>query len=234
MLGKKKKDYSSLKNPKDKNALVRFLKKAWYFIWHDDSILSWLVNLVLAFVLIKFIIYPGIGLIFGTSYPIVAVVSSSMEHQESFDKWWLEQAYCGDYGCGARCLCTQGDWYNARNISKREFEDFRFTNGFNRGDIMVLFGIQPKDVRVGDVIVYNANRPVPTYPIIHRVVKIRSEEKIYFETKGDNNINSINDGYLNEHAISETQLIGRAVFRIPYLGYVKIWFTEIFVAPFTK
>ena len=42
------------------------------------------MNVVLAFVLIKFIIYPGAGLIMGTRLPVVAVVSESMEHQGPF------------------------------------------------------------------------------------------------------------------------------------------------------
>ena len=57
-----------------------FLKKAWHFIWEDDSVLSWLVNIILAFVLIKFIVYPGLGFILQTTHPVVAVVSESMEH----------------------------------------------------------------------------------------------------------------------------------------------------------
>ena len=65
--------------------LKKLWKKTWYFIWDDDSIYSWLVNVVLAFVLIKFIVYPVLGLLLQTNYPIVAVVSSSMEHDEDFE-----------------------------------------------------------------------------------------------------------------------------------------------------
>ena len=63
-------------------------KNVWKFIWEDDSIWSWMLNIILAFVLIKFIVYPGLGLLLGTSYPVVAVVSESMEHNEPFDEWW--------------------------------------------------------------------------------------------------------------------------------------------------
>ena len=64
----------------DKKKFINILKKTWHFIWEDDSVWSWIVNIILAIVLIKFIIYPGLGLVLGTSYPIVAVVSDSMEH----------------------------------------------------------------------------------------------------------------------------------------------------------
>ena len=62
-------------------------KKVWHFIWEDNSIWSWIVNIILAFILIKFIVYPGLGLALGTSYPIVAVVSNSMEHEPSMASW---------------------------------------------------------------------------------------------------------------------------------------------------
>ena len=61
----------------------QYLKKIWNFIWNDDSIWSWLLNLILAFLIIRYLIYPLLGIILGTSYPIVAVVSESMEHKLS-------------------------------------------------------------------------------------------------------------------------------------------------------
>ena len=66
------------------------LRKIWNFIWYDDSWLSWILNLIIAFLLVKFIIYPGVGLVLGTEFPIVAVVSSSMEHNSNFDNWWSD------------------------------------------------------------------------------------------------------------------------------------------------
>src|SRR3989338_418222 len=68
--------------------LKKFLKKLWYFIWEDDGILSWIANIALSFILIKFVVYPGLGLLLTTSHPVVAVVSESMEHNNGFDGWW--------------------------------------------------------------------------------------------------------------------------------------------------
>jgi hypothetical protein len=45
-----------------------FFGKLWHFIWNEDSIESWLINIVLAFVIIKFIVYPGLGLVLGTTH----------------------------------------------------------------------------------------------------------------------------------------------------------------------
>ena len=61
-------------------SIKQYLKKIWYFLWEDDSLISWVASVVFAFLLIKFIIFPGLGLILGTKFPIVAVVSGSMEH----------------------------------------------------------------------------------------------------------------------------------------------------------
>ena len=64
------------------------LKKVWHFIWEDNSIWSWIANIALAFVLIKFVVYPGLGFLLNTTHPVVAVVSESMEHNSDFDSWW--------------------------------------------------------------------------------------------------------------------------------------------------
>ncbi len=185
-----------------------FLKKTWNFLWHDDSLLSWIVSFVIAFLLVKFVVYAGIGLLLGTNYPIVAVVSGSMEHEGlNFDTWWAEN----------------GEWYESRDITKEEFSKFMFKNGFNKGDIMVLVGEEAKDIKKGDILVFEANSQ---HPIIHRVVDIDEKSgEYYFQTKGDNNPDSYEQ--LGERDIAENQIIGKAVFRVPLLGWVKIVFAEL-------
>ena len=188
------------------------LRKIWYFIWEDDSIWSWIANIVLAFVLIKFIVYPGLGYLLQTSHPVVAVVSESMEHNSGFSNWWAKG----------------GDWYSKNQITKEEFEKFPFRNGFNKGDIMILKGKKPENILVGNVIVFWSSKKDP---IIHRVVKKWKEDgKYYFQTKGDNyrtNQISIKSVSLDETRISEDQIVGNAIGRVPMLGYIKIWFVEL-------
>ncbi len=184
------------------------LGKVWQFIWHDNSIWSWLVNVLLAYLLIRFIVYPGLGLAFGTKIPVVAVVSGSMEHDDGFDAWWQ----------------VQQKWYSDNNITLAAFEGFPLTNGFNKGDLMVLKGEQPQDLKIGDVIVFQS--PIQSDPIIHRIVKIWQEKGVYhFQTKGDHNSRS--EPSIYETDITPDKILGTAFFRVPLLGWVKIGFVEL-------
>mgnify|MGYP001613382031 CR=1 FL=1 len=194
----------------------RSLKKLWYFIWEDNSIWSWIANVVLAFILIKFIVYTSLGFVLHTSHPVVAVVSESMEHNNGFEKWWEKS----------------NKWYVENDIKKENFDKFPLKNGFNKGDIMTLKGKKPEKIEVGDVVVFwSAKRD----PIIHRVVKKwQAGNTYYFQTKGDNyktNPTSIKSAFLDETNVSKEQIVGNAVLRIPLLGYIKIWFVEFFVEP---
>ena len=190
-------------------------KKIWHFIWEDNSALSWVVNIILAFVLIKFIVYPTLAFVFSTSYPIVAVISTSMEHDNNFDDWWDSQASCPD-------SCSQGEFYEEHTVSKDQFQNFIFKDGFNKGDIMFLHGSNPEDIKVGEVIVFNGRR---SDPIIHRVIDKWDEDGVFhFTTKGDHN-QAIHAG-IGEQDITEDRIIGKAFIRLPFFGWIKILFVK--------
>ncbi|MBU1198333.1 MAG: signal peptidase I [Nanoarchaeota archaeon] len=182
--------------------------KIWYFLWHDNSTISWIINIILAYLIIKFIIFPGIGLLFGTSTPVVSVISSSMEHNEQFDQWWAENE----------------EYYSSLNITKADFEEFPFKNGFSKGDVIVLFGKNPEDIIIGDVIVFKSRTPEP---YIHRVIKKEYTSEFVFQTKGDNNNAPLRNSEIDETKILENQILGRAALRIPWLGYIKIGIFEL-------
>ncbi len=195
------------------------LRKTWNFFWHDDSLTSWVANVLVAFLVIRFILYPLLGMALGTSFPIVAVVSESMEHglhegklcgnyykdfKESFDNYWEV--------CGA--------WYEQQGISKEQFRNFPFSNGFNKGDVIVLWRAHRENLEVGDILIFEGDRP---QPIIHRTAKVWEEEgKRFYQTRGDHN-NVLVPG---EDKIDESRIYGQGWFRIPYLGWVKILFVE--------
>lgn len=196
--------------------------KIWHFIWYDDSLLSWAVNIVLAYLIIQFLVYPFLSLLFGTSLPVVAVISCSMDHdytncgnRRSLD------VLCGEIGSGPTntdeywAVC--GEFYEERGISQNTFSEFPLKNGFKKGDVIVLRGVEPENVEVGDVLVFMAQR---AYPIIHRVVELNEDGS--FQTKGDHNPTQIIDSGLDETNIVPQAIIGKGFFRIPYVGYVKI------------
>ncbi|MEW5897068.1 MAG: hypothetical protein AB1668_05220 [Nanoarchaeota archaeon] len=202
-------------------------RKTWKFFWEDDSIWSWLANVIVAFLLIRFIAYPVLGMLLGTSFPIVAVVSESMQHDlhsgvlcgkefsqfhDSFDNYWK--------------VC--GGWYEAKGVTKEEFKKFPFQNGFYKGDVIVLWRANRNNIDIGDILIFQGNKP---QPIIHRIVKVWTEDSTYFyQTKGDHNADSIT-GTMGETKISEGRIYGKGLFRVPYLGWLKILFVEA-VRPF--
>jgi signal peptidase I len=209
--------------------------KTWYFIWEEDSLASWIVNIILAFVIIKFIVYPGLGFVLGTDYPLVAVVSGSMEHRAvaEYDEQCNRIGGEGMYIICGKALTERGyvpleqywelcgDWYDKRGITEEQFAQFPFRFGFNKGDIMVL--TSPNALKVGDVVVFQASQ---AYPIIHRVV---AKNNGIIQTKGDHNAEQLTfaKSGTDETRILEEQLLGKAAFKIPYAGYVKIWAVDL-------
>jgi len=214
-----------VENPKnkteDKKQKIKSpIAKFWDWLWHSDSWLSWVVALIFAFVTVKFIFFPILSLIMGTQLPLVVVESSSMEHpaggffgnlilsQTSVEKWWQDEVN------GVK----RGEWYEERNIGITDAKDWPLRTGFDKGDIMIVWGrFNPK---VGDVIIFNANTQ---HPIIHRIVSINGDT---IQTKGDNN----NGQLAVEKTISKSEILGKAVFKIPKLGWLKLIFVEIFNA----
>lgn len=189
------------------------LQKMWWFIWEDESIWSWIVNVILAVVIIKFLIYPSLGFMLGTTHPVVAVISGSMEHDGSFDDWW-------EYKCKINELVfRQADFYASKDIDKQTFKTFRFKNGFNTGDLMILKS--KKDLEVGDIIVFQP--PKEREPVIHRIIEINTQNgNNYYTTKGDHNCGSSQA----EDNLPESAIIGEAVGRVPFLGMIKLAFIK--------
>ena len=192
-----------------KKGFKDFWKKFWFLLWKDDSFRGWAFSIIFLFIFIKFIFFPGLSLVTGTSLPLAIVESCSMYHKgnllSNFDSWWQRHE----------------DKYSEFTINQLDFQDFSLKNGFNKGDILFIVRASPEKLKEGDIIIFNANQ---RNPVIHRIVDIRdtSEGKI-FSTIGDNN-----NGQLNfENKITEDMLVGKAVARIaPYFGWVKLVFYD--------
>ena len=86
---------------------------------------------------------------------------------------------------------------------------------FNIGDVAIIKKCNVNDITVGDIIQYR----MEGYTVVHRVVKKnQSGGRVTFITKGDNNNSPDSD------PVTEDQLIGKAIFKIKYIGYPAIWF----------
>ncbi len=187
----------------------QFLKKFWFIVWKDDSIKGWVISLIFLFLVIKFIFFPFMNLVTGTSLPLAIVESCSMYHKanvfSNFDNWWERH----------------DDKYTSLLISKPIFQDFNFKRGFSKGDILFIVGTKSEKLKVGDIIVFDAEQ---RNPVIHRIINIKIEEGNYiFSTIGDNNNGQISF----EDNITKEQIVGKAVFRIvPSLGWAKLVFFE--------
>jgi signal peptidase I len=89
---------------------------------------------------------------------------------------------------------------------------------FNKGDMLILQGTPQGQLSVEDIVVFDP--PSGGTPIVHRIVSINSDGT--FQTKGD-----ANSGQLSyEKSISHSQIHGRVIMIIPYLGWVKIGMTQ--------
>lgn len=157
-----------------------------------------------------------LGAALGTSIPLVAVLSGSMDHgltpdeetvypcgkrvpsyMENFDSWWT--------------LCDYT--YEKFNITKDQFRSFEFSDGFKRGDIPVIQRFD--SYKVGDIVVFNI--PSQNVPIIHRIVAVNEGGGSY-QTKGDHNPGQ----NVYEMRVGESQIRGKVVLVIPYLGYLRV------------
>ncbi len=196
------------------------MKNFWKWLWESESIWSYVVFLIVVFILVKFIILPGLGLIMHTSLPLAIVESSSMDHRYLPANQGVFEI-CGEYSGNQKFLDTNeywntcGKWYTQNtNISESDFSSFNFNNGFRKGDLMIIYG--KKEINIGDVIVFDAGT---NHPIIHRVISLTP-----LQTKGDHNPAQLPQ----EGNISGSKVIGTAVGRVPYVGWIKLFFVQLF------
>lgn len=138
----------------------------------------------------------GLGFLLRTDLPVVAVISESMTHDHTTEivhYKFLEEKY---------------------GYSRNYIESWPIKNGFRKGDVLVIKGVDKNEVKVGDVIVFDIDEQ--RIPIVHRVVKLEDDRII---TKGDHN--QVTDPW------EVKKIHGKVIFIIPFLGWPKIIFTYI-------
>jgi signal peptidase I len=184
------------------------IKKFWEFL-NKDTWQSWIVSLVLIVLIIKIIVFPLLSLATSSPLPLVVIESCSMWHEDDFENWWSRNAV----------------QYETRNIEKEQFQAFPFKEGLNKGDIILVSN--KKVPELGSIIIFKPNpESLAQHPIIHRTVSTKP-----LGTKGDHNAFQFNPANnpqkLDETDIQETQILGRAVVRVPLIGWLKLIFFDL-------
>lgn len=138
----------------------------------------------------------SLGLALGTDLPVVAVVSDSMTHDSLTAKRHYQ--------------------FLEKNLgyTTEEIDSWPIKDGFLRGDVLVVEGVDKDDLEIGDVIVYDISGQ--NTPIVHRIVKFEDDQIV---TKGDHNPSF--DPW------RPTDIHGKAVFVVPFLGWPKLILTEV-------
>jgi signal peptidase len=89
---------------------------------------------------------------------------------------------------------------------------------FSKGDILILQGAPAEQLKIGDIIVFSPG-PGQT-PVVHRIIAENPDGT--FQTKGDNN-----NGQLPfEKSIASSEIHGKTIMIVPYLGWLKIGMME--------
>ncbi|MFH1978676.1 MAG: signal peptidase I [Candidatus Aenigmatarchaeota archaeon] len=89
---------------------------------------------------------------------------------------------------------------------------------FQRGDILVLHGVTPEELIIGDIIVFSPD--TQEIPVVHRIVEVNDDGT--FQTQGDANSRQLPF----ETRIRPDQIHGKVMVIVPYMGWVKISLTE--------
>ena len=201
-----------------------------------SEVISTIVYLVFAFVF-AFVLYNFFGFVLGTQAPLVIVVSGSMEPvmyrgdivvisgakleelnvpQVELNNFDLDQTPLANYAMPVCVEKDSGRQESCENLLQQGTGPFETT--------AVKFS-ETQTVNIhkdGEILVYNSSLG---QPVIHRsVVKIKGLDKTYVLTKGDSVFNPLIDQQagITSGALTQDQIVGKAIFRVPLLGYIKL------------
>ena len=93
------------------------------------------------------------------------------------------------------------------------------TGELNKGDTVIYKEYDEEIIEIGQIIVFTKNGS----KVIHRVVDVERINGVNrYITKGDAN-EDVDSGY-----ITQSQIVGLAEFKIPYVGYPTLWIRSLF------
>lgn len=173
-------------------SFFRSSSKFFKWLFKGKSLSSHIAFLLVAYFGLKFVLFPLFLELFGL-VDVVAVISNSMHHQAGV----INNTFTG--------------WLVFNGYNQTEFNEWPFHYGLDMGDAVIVVN---EEIVVGDVIVYYHTNDM----IIHRVVNMTFINGVsYYDTKGDANPNSLSFEFM----IPESQVIGKARFRVPLIGWPR-------------
>lgn len=219
-----------------------------------SPLLQWIIYIAFAF-LFAWIIYSGLGLALSTDTPMVVVVSDSMEPVMHRGDVVIVKGLDVEEINAPQATFTSS-LNNNPPKSFSEIGDLVYKNE-ELSEILLFDNQNPTRIpytKEGDIIVYdtilfnqraryNLFLPSPKpVRIIHRAVtKINASDGTFFLTKGDNpesitidqdcgqlSSNGTEKPCISVFPVKADQIHGKALYRIPWIGYIKILLTEPF------
>ncbi len=211
---------------------------------NKNETISWIVYLISAFVF-AFVLYSLIGLLLSTPAPMVIVVSNSMTPElhrgdivivqgvspENISGDEVELSFNSLQGIpSSNYLLTMCSEKNSQNLincnsfKNQVLQNKQFSvDSFDTRQIIFSDGQELNLNKKGDIIVYFSD--LQQKPIIHRIVaKLKVKDGFYALTKGDSEYNPLIDqeAGITSSAIRLDSITGKAVAKIPLLGFVKL------------
>lgn len=112
---------------------------------------------------------------------------------------------------------TDNSWKNYYIEKGYDVSKFPLKGGLEPGDLVIVKDVDSiKDIQTGDVVIWHKRGGKR---IIHRVAVIENQS-------GEPYIRTRSDKYqvLDQEKIEIDEIVGKAIFAIPYLGYPSTWF----------
>jgi len=195
-----------------------------------DIVLQILYALLLAYITILII-----GFFTGAAKPITIVVTGSMEPNVNIGDLLIIGA--------AKNIETTDVYYDevAGGKDVEEFLEPILVNG-NTTKVKIDGNIYELNI-TADVIMYYS--PIVNKDLVHRaVLRIHAKDGVFYLTKGDNTETNfmldedcefvyglylVKNACLYKTAIPESEIQGKMLFKIPYIGYIKVIPYKIFL-----
>ncbi len=216
---------------------------------NNSEIAEFLVNVLFAF-LFAFLAYLILGFLFGSSSPLVIVYSASMEPTFFRGDVMALSGINQSDNFGPEVILPSS--INVNGVATINYATPIYSNPSLLKLEKIVFACDGNCIKEvipnhdGIVIVYpavNPNSVTNGIPIIHRsIAKLVTKDGNFILTKGDNSLtnptfdedcgiikpefNISQKGCISFYAIPVSSLEGKAFFKIPFVGCIKLWLVD--------